>query len=628
MTVKIPSDLYYRPDIDGLRAMAVLAVVLFHAWPKALPAGFVGVDMFFVISGYLITGKIWRSLEEGSFSLSEFYERRIRRIVPALLFMLAIVSGLSWALLIPDDVTDYGETLTGAALSFSNVIFGREVSYFHEAAYTKPLLHTWSLAVEEQFYAIFPIVLLVLHRYARRVAFVVILVLTIGSVSMCICLRHVEGAFYWSHLRAWELMLGSLAVWMRPSTLASRLVRDALIVCGLMAIFIANLCSGIGATASSILACLGTSLAIICLGTGPSAIKSVLEWRYLVRVGLISYSLYLWHWPLLALANYYTLGNVSVGMKIACIATAFAIAMISWQLVEQPIRKRLGAWPRPRFFVVSAVMVGMFAWSGHYLSTMNTLPPEAAVLKAGADELDALGFVPFIGTDQAEIRLGADLQPDTLLWGDSHASAVAMGVGLAAQRHHKSIRFLGMRGHLPLLEPGISITGKISSFVSNDKTIHTVILDARWQEYFSDPKYQSAEVHLQSTVDRLREMGKQVVIVYPIPQFAMDIPHQAAYMIVHGEDPSTLVLPAHDFDQHNALAVKILDSLQGELIRIKPHMLLRSGDVYISVKDGRSLYRDAHHLSFSGSTLVSPAFDVLFERSVGSDNSELQKPTP
>jgi peptidoglycan/LPS O-acetylase OafA/YrhL len=363
----------HRKDIDGLRAVAVLAVIVHHASPRVLPGGFIGVDVFFVISGFLITSIILRDLDAGTFSFATFYERRVRRLAPNLTLLLVFCSCVAWFLLLPADFRNYSKSLFSTSIFTSNMFFWRDSWYFAAPSQTKPLLHTWSLGIEEQYYLLFPAVLWLLKRYfpdrirfACVVGFAASLALSIWAVR-----NTPAAAFYLLPSRAWELLLGSvLVVGVLPKTDSIRAL-ELLSATGLIAIVTATLIFDTSTPfpgAAALLPGIGAAL-VIYAGIAPSdtMARRLLSWRPLVIIGLMSYSLYLWHWPLLAYARYYFLSGLTPGATALFVGSSLLIAYLAWRFVEQPVRSRV-LLANPRHLVIvfagsSAVML-VFAAAG------------------------------------------------------------------------------------------------------------------------------------------------------------------------------------------------------------------------------------------------------------------------
>ncbi len=347
----------YRPEIDGLRAVAVLAVLLFHAGVPGFAGGYVGVDVFFVISGYLITSILMLDLERGRFSIVRFYERRARRLLPALLAVLAFVTALAWLLLLPEKREAFSEALLAVALFCSNVYFWRQSNYFAPVAEENPLLHTWSLAVEEQFYLFFPLVLLLLWPLGR--AWITRAVAAASLVSIATAelasTAHPAANFFLIPSRAWELGAGALValtLGLRSPGASRR--ADAAAALGMAMVVVSVFMFDDRTPFPSLLAVLpvgGTVLIIV--GAQPrGGIGRLLSSAPVVHVGLISYSLYLWHQPLLAFARLTSDGEVAAPMVAAALLASLVLAELSWRFVEQPFRAHAARpWSRRSIFV-------------------------------------------------------------------------------------------------------------------------------------------------------------------------------------------------------------------------------------------------------------------------------------
>ena len=362
----------YRPEIDGLRAIAVAAVILFHAGFALFSGGFVGVDVFFVISGFLITSIIVEELKTGRFSVLRFYERRARRILPALFTVMAACVPFAYRLLSPDDLKDFAQSLAAICLFASNILFWGESGYFDTQAELKPLLHTWSLAVEEQFYVVFPLLLLAAWRLGRGV--LLSLIGAIAVASLFISVDEVRdfpsAAFYLLPSRAWQLLVGALASFAadRWRTLDGKgslgPISGEVVGWGGMAMIILALFlfdertpfPGLNAALPTI----GTALLLLC-ASDRTSVGRMLAWRPLVGLGLISYSAYLWHQPLFAFTKHALLADLPTDLAIVLCAVTIVLACLSWRYIEQPFRDR-SLISRGAVFALSAA--GMAAFVG------------------------------------------------------------------------------------------------------------------------------------------------------------------------------------------------------------------------------------------------------------------------
>ena len=335
----------YRPEVDGLRAVAVVPVILFHAGFDKLGGGFVGVDIFFVISGYLITKLIYPEIRDGTFSLVDFYERRARRILPALILVCLACLPFAWAWLLPRDLQEFSESLAAVSVFASNVYFWLRSDYFAAPAATMPLLHTWSLGVEEQFYLLFPLSLLALRRARSRTVFGSILLVSILSLAMAVYAgpSYPAANFYLAPTRAWELGVGALlAISDGRWTIRRPALRELIGLAAAASIVYSILAFDERAPHPGITMLLPVigAAALIATATPQTIVGRLLSSRPFVSLGLISYSAYLWHQPLFAFARYQTLGELSASLALFLSACTLVLAYFSWRFVEQPFRRR------------------------------------------------------------------------------------------------------------------------------------------------------------------------------------------------------------------------------------------------------------------------------------------------
>lgn len=406
----------HRPDIDGLRAVAVIPVLLFHAGLWGFSGGFLGVDVFFVISGFLITSILLREAQEGRFSIAAFYYRRVRRIFPALFVMLLVVTAAAAFILAPLAFRSYANTVVATALFCSNILFWLQSGYFDTSSLEKPLLHTWSLAVEEQFYLIWPLLLSAFFRFrCQRYLFSFLCVGVAVSFTLAAVWGHPTAVFFLPFTRAWELGLGAIIAttpirlpgWASVPAIAA--VLGAIFFCSdETPLFIA---SGI--------ACIGTAI-LICTEGGIA--NELLSLAPCVGIGLISYSLYLWHWPLLAFASYIWNDDPPVALRLGLLLSSGVLAYLSWKYVEVPLRKGLS---RPVAFRLSGVAIAAAVASGLLIHVENGFPlrygPEVARLEPQLAKLRSCN------------RCGFG-QPSVVLWGDSFGMAARPAVEDYARR--------------------------------------------------------------------------------------------------------------------------------------------------------------------------------------------------
>lgn len=454
----------YRPDIDGLRAVAVLAVVFFHAFPDLMPGGFVGVDVFFVISGFLISGIIFTALERGNFSFRDFYARRIRRIFPALILVLVTVYGAGWFLLYADRFAELGKHTAGGAGFIANFVLWREAGYFDGASDTKPLLHLWSLGVEEQFYLIWPLVAWL--AWKRRFDLLALtLVVFLGSMYFNFdrIRRDLIGTFYAPHTRFWELMTGAVLAHLAALPSRTRITRwlhdqferivstssarNTMSVAGLALIAISVIVIDQSRHFPGRWAVLPVAGSALLIAAGPGAVinRSVLSQPLVVGIGLISYPLYLWHWPMLSLLRLTEGDTPPVATRLIAVLAAVVLSWLTYAIIERPIR----FGPRRRATVGAlCVLLAAVGLAGYYTYQADGLWARAinrsakAPFSAYYDAMRKKGIVgPYrlecdfmeLVTDRVKDHIApsctaAGTRGTWFLWGDSHAQALSPGL--------------------------------------------------------------------------------------------------------------------------------------------------------------------------------------------------------
>jgi peptidoglycan/LPS O-acetylase OafA/YrhL len=560
----------YRADVDGLRAVAVILVVLYHLRTAKCTGGFIGVDTFFVISGYLISSIIIADINAGRFSLTEFYERRIRRIFPALIVLLFVVAILGCATLLPTELKRCAESLLAAVFSVSNFYFWRHTGYFDATNGISPLLHTWSLAVEEQFYLLLPLVLRSLRRLPRpMLVFAVSVIALVSLVLSAIgAAKNDSATFYLLHTRAWELLLGTLLALCPVRFQLPAALRNLAALLGLILIIWPGFVYSDSTPFPGLAAlppCLGTALVILA-GAGPShretLVARLLSFEPLRLIGLISYSLYLWHWPIITFARTNAeLGTIPPRLhKLILLALSLGIAYLSWRFVELPFRYGRFRPSRPQLFRVASVGAALLAMFALAMVEFNGFParwsPDAVRI---ADYLD---YKPedqfregscFVDGDLGQkfnARICLEEKPgqrNYLLVGDSHAAALWYGLS-------KTFADLNMMqatatGCKPLLEDRAIPSGfhrvsdrlaacqSLMSFVYRDylpsHRSNTLLISARWT-----PEDLAG---LRRTVQWATRLGVKVALFGPMVEYDTALPRLLAISIQR-KDPS---IPDH-----------------------------------------------------------------------------------
>jgi peptidoglycan/LPS O-acetylase OafA/YrhL len=560
----------YRPDIDGLRAIAIISVVAFHARLAFFRGGFTGVDVFLVISGYLIGSLVYQQVHESRFSFLHFYERRAKRILPALITVLLVCNVIAFALLSPLELRDYCAQSFSVVVSSSNIYYWLRSNYFNPVTALKPLLMTWSLGIEEQFYLLFPLSLFLLHRYAKRHVFHVVVVASVISFIGCaVCLNvYPSAAFYLLPMRAWELGLGVLlAVYEleqdRPLQLTI-VATNALGWLGLALIVAPALVYTESTRFPGIAALLPTAGTACLIMSRDSFInRKLLSSRPMIFVGLVSYSWYLWHWPLMSFARIVSGGLLSVPRAVVIAFLSLLLATLSYRLIEQPFRK--SGTSKVRLFVGYAAVLALLAavpligyrqagWPGRVPELVKV---EAVVRQAGRN-------VCLAGFDASIPRLSAPCVvegtgPKLALLGDSHAAALGSAMRQLSIRHGYGFEQLTKAACPPLptstqrwaLHP--TFEGTCAAFnravfehVLNDHSITTIVLAGLWSSLCSDGKNDgknkdcyldnprlrqeasgggnNRNLHsdLLNAIGLLRSSGKRVFIVTDVPRFVID----------------------------------------------------------------------------------------------------------
>ena len=625
---KAPHPVLYRPDIDGLRAISVLAVMLYHAEFQVFSGGFIGVDVFFVISGYLITQMVLGDFEKGSFSLSHFYERRVRRILPALLVMLAATVPLAYVFLSADPLADYSAALLGATWFSSNFVFWSEAGYFDRASEFKPLLHTWSLGVEEQFYLFFPAFFWVLYKFKWLIPGLSAVVVISFLMAQFGLSRDAEWPFYMLVSRAWELGLGAmLAVVLAHSRISevrvTGLLAELLVLSGLLAIIVPVLMfSELTATPGPLLLVptLGACL-LIWLTPATSYVRRLLSLKWLVGLGLISYSLYLWHQPVLVFGRIIIGEALGFEWRIAMLLGTFPLAILSWRYIERPFRNPGQIVTRHLIFLVCAMMM------------ITTLSAVTLHHFASTDEKTSTGVVGDIGhgryyevVDQRFDRCEAEyLQYRIELWENvprCHKSkrAGAPGIAFYGDSHAEQL-FVGAEALLSqasiyLIRGGIPFLGNDRfkgplRYLEEQKGINVVVFSAYWLEKIQILGGEQFSEQLFNTVKWMVGRGFKVVLMMDTPDFGFD-PALCVYETKLNDVRCDISLEQHNGDQaiYRALFVAIAKHPNVELVDISDAICNKNTCSMLS--EGRLLYRDNDHLNLIGSQLAG---EILIQKS-------------
>jgi peptidoglycan/LPS O-acetylase OafA/YrhL len=560
---------HYRPDIDGLRAIAVLVVVGYHAFPVWIPGGYIGVDIFFVISGYLITDIIFRKMLVGTFSIIDFYQRRVRRIFPALMLVTAVTFAIGWFYLPPRDLQSLGTNIAGGAIFIQNIVLLGQVGYFDLAAARKPLLHLWSLGIEEQYYIAWPIILLVVRRWRlNAVTITIILIAASFWLDLATLKKNVDLAFYLPFTRAWELLIGSalsiwlitlndvpIAVWItnecrkasdKVENVLQQLVwtagtaprgyltRELFAVGAIAAIAGAVYRFGSNTPYPGTFTLIPVLAATALILTSGSWINRIyLSSRPMVFVGLISYPLYLWHYPLMAYARILWADTVPAWVMVSVVIASGVLAWLTFQYIERPIRYAKSR-SRTKIAVLVAGMVGVGA-IGLIADKTDGLPlriPEEirGYMLTGAETSaywrrgQCLLLPDQAASDFADECSGSGRRPLLFVWGDSYGAALYAGLNqLSGQRGYSVAEYTASA--CPPLIGYVHVERRfckpINDFVIRkiaDLKPDVVILHSTWSYGASD-----LQAGLQESVQQLRKLGiKKIVLLGPVASWKGD----------------------------------------------------------------------------------------------------------
>lgn len=621
----------YRADIDGLRAIAVLPVVLFHAGVSTFSGGFAGVNVFFVISGYLITNIIFPQLRDGTFSLRVFYQKRADRLFPVLFAMLAAVIIAGFLVSPPGEYRDLLASALAAATFTANIFFWQTQDYFAASAFNLPLLHTWSLGVEEQFYIFFPLFLLVVCRL--RLVTAGILLALAGSFLLSVFFIDISltGTFYLLPTRAWELLIGACIALRVIPPLRSPSMASAAGLAGAVMLIVTYLLyskSTLFPAHYALLPTLGAAL-IIMAGEHPgSPVNRLLSYSVFTLTGKASYSIYMWHWPIIVFYGLLFGFPTETAGKWLLVTLSLAAGFASWQLIERPTRGRLSRIsPRKTAFASAALFAPVMVFAGYGIASQGVPQRvEAEVLTAEQATLDFSQYRAQCHWDEFNSQSYGDscvlgdkeTPPDVVVWGDSHGVEIAAALGehLAAQgRSLRQVTYSACPpttgGTWPRREACARHNeGMIEAIIADD-SVRYVVLTAY---YRVDPStFGHFAEGLEASVVALRDADKQVIISYPLPTTDVDMPRMFARRLMLGEMDQTIIA-GRAFRQQFAQAFELVDRLR-ELPGVAA---VSSYEAFCSeacrLGDDKGVYFfDRHHLSMHGARQLSSLYAAMLE---------------
>ena len=652
----------YRADIDGIRALAVLSVIFYHLKLEFLPGGFVGVDVFFVISGYLITGIISAEIRANNFSVVNFYERRCRRIFPALITVTVATTIAALYLLLPKTLKEFGQSLAALGLFSTNFWFFTEDGYFDGPSELKPLLHTWSLSVEEQFYIVFPLLLLAIYKYLKGGTRLVVALLLIMSFSICFLFSQSNPslAFYMPHTRAWELLAGSLLA-LSAIKINNRILTSLFGICGLLLLGFSFVWIDVEMSFPGWVAALPVVATVMLIVAGSASEHNSVSSRLLslfpiVHIGKLSYSLYLIHWPLVVFTEYYLLRKLDPGESAIYLLVCLILAQLSYVLIENPIRRktvfsRNGIFVLTFVFLLSCLGLGAFFHVAKGLpdrfspevvsiSAVQTNPWQGGCLSKTATDVLNDDYCVLGNVDNVQFALIGDSHADTLVPAvmenlDTETTGIAVFTNNGCRPFYdyervliKNVKELALEStqkvNIPddLLQPcGQFMQASYDKI--DDLDIDNVIIHGRWalQYYGSQTKkspicYADKELpycsiennrklfekYIESTVSRLTD--KKVLMVGPVPEHIVDVPDVLGRALKFGKE---IPIDENYTDRGRLVSnvIKQITENVSALTYLDPYEVMCESGRCIIEYGGHPLYNDAHHLSLFGSRLLA-----------------------
>ena len=652
-----PINRTYFPEVDGLRAIAIIPVVLYHAGIFGVHGGFIGVDVFFVISGFLISQLILSELASGSFRLTTFWMRRIRRLLPAAAFLVVLATPILTYLLPPKLLVEYAQSVIAQALFSSNFLFWQQTGYFDVAAAQKPLLHTWSLAVEEQFYLLFPFLLLAVGLARTWILFTTFLIISLLSLAISVHYTgsHPSACFYLLPSRLWELGLGALTMLIvfRTSTLSKR-ITPYLGFAGLSAILISCVMFNDNLVFPGywvIIPCLSTALVLLSIQSGKTHLSLMLAHPLLVYVGKISYSLYLWHWMIFSIIRAASMTSPTNSDIVIGVFASFILASISYHFIEQPTRRNRAIFTNRVLLAGAAVYLTFSLSSGMYIYAKHGFPQRLAYNPQGIQSHSKYDchdkFMHNHNDFYCKFVKDRSRPFDFAVWGDSHAKAAMEAFEIASDKLGINFIAASLGGCPPSL--GLIQTGfpehkcDVFNQLYLDKIIKvrikTVFLIARFYNYYTPRHrldggtkdrlvakrgrnhvtYETAKEDLTSgltaLINRLHDNNVEVYVLKPVPTQLVNLKYATFKSTNLGIDIP--LISRKEYEKQAELTVKIAANTGAKLIDLTDFFCDKEV-CRMRAKGGQVLYKDHNHMSpYVARELSNTINALLSKRKVG-----------
>lgn len=647
------NHLSYRADIDGLRAIAVLAVVFFHGLPQLIPGGFIGVDVFFVISGYLISSILMKEHDAHRFTYKDFYSRRIRRIFPALITVLSFTFILGWFSLFAEELAQLGKHIVGGGLFAANLVFWSEAGYFDTASNEKLLLHLWSLGIEEQFYILWPIILGFIWKPRWALNGIIILFVLSFLINIFITETNQTAAFFFPISRFWELLIGALLAWFqlkKPNTLSQfnhlqSLLGALFLILGFIFIRENHAFPGYWAA----LPVLGSALLI---SAGPTAILNrwLLSNKPMVWIGLISYPLYLWHWPVMAYIRIFKDGDLNRPWALRAIFFSLLFAWLTYRFIETPFRK--GAYSHNKILSLIAAMliliiVGATAFLADGFPSRKAANTADPVLiqdikqqhRAYASDGNCPQFLKGIITPENPICLSKTAAPGLVIMGDSHGMSFNMASALG--KIEINAAYIGRPACLPTtqyigystfkaVQPQecLQSTQIALNHLKDAPSVTSVLLISRGLPYFTRPgsvwfhdlkgnPVDAKKAFIEGysdTISRIESAGKQVIFMVEWPELSVHPKRCIGERLISLSkkvESATCLTPRENIIKTQASYYQIIDTLakrHPKMIVYNPINVFCDTTTCYGIRDGRAFFGDSDHLGLYGSEALLKDF--------------------
>lgn len=606
----------YRAEIDGLRAVAIIPVIFFHAGFELFSGGFIGVDVFFVISGYLITTLLIEDIEKKQFSILKFYERRARRILPALFFLMFVCILFAWVWMLPDQMKNFSQSLVAVSLFLSNILFWRESGYFDSAAEEKPLLHTWSLAVEEQYYVLFPIFLILTWRFGKKRVFWIIVI--IAAISLILSewgwRKNANANFYLAHTRAWEIFAGSISAFIVQKNGVKK--NNLFALFGLTAIIFSIFVYDEKTPFPSIYSLIPVvgAMLFVLYADKQTYVAKILSNKLIVGIGLISYSTYLWHQPLFAFARIKLFEHPSALLMTILIFLSIILGYLSWRFVEKPFRIQ-NKFRRKQIFIISLLCViafTSFGLVGHFKNgIINRFSDDDIKLLNSATSSPLRSKCHFSQKIES-IEFNAcnyfSEVTTVAVFGDSHATELAFVLAKELEKDGKAVlhhTMSGCRHNFRKNDEYQSVCynwhEKTIESLKKNKTIKTVILSYRNEKYIKDQSYRKSLVNI---ADTLASSDKKVILVLQAPLPGVHI-NKYLNFAMYNRNSDIKGLSRAEWNKIYFSKKDLLKELPDKINVVDPEKLLCDKNNCFVIKDYKAFYFDDNHLSLEGANVVA-----------------------